>query len=81
MHATILDSLTTETILADMREWLCECFEEIGAAEEIASASWGEIYFTVARMWDGGIPGFCRTMYGDRYQSIARDILRDHFGR
>ena len=77
--STILASLTADTIVADMRDWIKDCVDSIdGATDEVDAATAHEVTRYVAANWDGGLGGFLRTMYGDRYYGIARGILRDH---
>lgn len=57
--------VTLEVIVSDARDWLTDC----GA--DTRGRSDRTILREVRYQWDGGLIGFCRTMYGRRWATVA----------
>lgn len=71
-------SPTIELIIADMKDWLYEVYEDEYCQDVIRAASDHVIIGTVSDIHDKGIMGFCDMWYGTRWGLNAYGTVLEH---
>lgn len=66
-------SITLDTIIADMRDWLFDCYED----DVIHVASTRIIIIAVSNTYDGGVEAFMFATYGNKWARDAMQIITD----